>query len=307
MPTLFFFPRSLENDVETIKDVFPGMLNAVTIDVEDWYHTNGLGIDARTWGNLEDRIVPNTMRILRILEEYKVYGTFFILGCVAEKHPDLVQEIQRRGHEVGSHGGWHQLIYKQTIEEFKQDLFYSKRVLEEITGEPIRLFRAPSWSISLDQLEVLNILQEAGFVIDSSIQPFATYLSGVKGAPCQPYYPIIGKRQLHLIEFPPSVWRLRRWTVPFSGGFYLRALPYKLIRTFLRKVNQTGPGMIYLHPWEFDLDQPRVKAYPLTRFIQYYNLHTTEEKFRMLLRDFQFAPISTVLAQGNFPSLPLER
>lgn len=272
------------------------MLNALTVDLEDWYHTNGLNIPKARWNDLPSTVYPNTMKLLDLFDEFKVKATFFILGDVAVKYPHLINEIVHRGHEIGSHGMNHQLVYKQSIEEFKRDVFQSIQTLEELSGQKIRFYRAPSWSISQDRLEVLHFLEQNGIICDSSLQPFKTPLSGINGIPIQPFKPIIKGKSLNLIEFPPTVMNVsRNLSFPFAGGFYLRFFPYQMIKKLLTYVNLKRPGMVYVHPWEIDPKIPRWKTSLLIKIIQYYRLQSTEIKLRKLLKEFDFAPIGEVL------------
>ncbi|NPV52530.1 MAG: DUF3473 domain-containing protein [Firmicutes bacterium] len=283
----------------------PGILNALTIDVEDWYHGNDFNIDFGRWDAYEDRVSNNTKRVLEILAHHQVKATFFILGYVAERHPRLVGEICQCGHEIGTHGYRHRLIYTQRPVEYREELLRSKRMIEDITGRGVWAHRAPSWSITHKSLWALDILEEEGFLYDSSIFPFLTPLFGLQGAPRFPYKPRFG-RAYAITEFPPSVLKVLGGAIriPFSGGFFLRALPYSFIRRALKSLNAMGfPAMIYIHPWELDVGQPILHA-PLTkRFVHYHNLGTTEKKLRMLLREFRFAPAGEVLAHINLDSI----
>jgi polysaccharide deacetylase family protein (PEP-CTERM system associated) len=279
--------------------------NALTVDVEDWYMTSDFHFDVQTWDSYEDRVVGSTMQLLELFAHYRVQGTFFVLGCVAEKHPELVEEIVKRGHEVASHGGWHQMINKMSLEQFREDLLYSKRVLEEITGTAVKLFRAPSWSITPDRYDVLKILAEEGFSCDSSLQPFRTPLSGVAGAPVEPFVPVLREEELDLLEFPPTVLKMGGITLPFCGGFYLRSLPAPLLTWALQQVNRTRPGLIYVHPWEVDTEQPRLKCSPLIKFVHYYNLGSTKRKLEFLLEQFAFTTLSEVIGTKQYPSVRL--
>lgn len=281
------------------------MQNALTVDVEDWYQTNDFNFPVSDWQQYEDRVVANTLRIVELLSRFQVRGTFFILGSIAEKHPDLVEEIARNNHEIGSHGGWHRLLHELSEEQFREDLRYSKRVLEEITGRKVVWFRAPSWSIAKGRFEVLRILREEGFTGDSSVQPFRTPLSGISGAPEYPFAPVLDGKSLDLLEFPSTVLKMSCLTIPFSGGFYLRAMPYWFIAWALRRVNRRQPGMIYVHPWEIDTEQPRLMTSPLIQLAHYYNLHTTWGKLERLLRDFTFLPLSEIMEKGKYPEVHL--
>lgn len=272
------------------------MLNALTVDVEDWYHTNGLNIPKNKWSQLPATVYTNTMKLLDLFDEYDVKATFFVLGDVAQRYPQLIKEIINRGHEIGSHSMNHQLVYQQSIEEFKQDFLQSIDILQQISGQKIQYYRAPSWSISKDQVEILQFLQENGIICDSSLQPFKTPLSGMSGISVEAFKPIINGNKLRLIEFPPTVMKIsKQLTFPFAGGFYLRLFPYPVISRLLKKLNTKRPGMIYVHPWEIDSSIPRWKTSWLIRIIQYYRLHSTERKLRRLLEDFEFAPIGQVI------------
>lgn len=274
------------------------MINALTVDVEDWYHTNGLNIAKEEWSHLKSTVYPNTMKILDLFDEVEVKATFFILGDVAKRFPHLVREIVARGHEIGSHGMNHQLVSGQSIEDFKKDFKQSIEILEKITKQKIRFYRAPSWSISQDKLEVLGFLEKNGIICDSSLQPFKTPLSGINGIPVQPFKPIITGEKLDLVEFPPTVHKLNKHlSIPFAGGFYLRFFPSKVIGQLLRTTNKTRPGMLYIHPWELDPDIPRWKTSWFIHIIQYYRLHSTERTLRGLFKEFEFAPIGQVIQQ----------
>ncbi len=239
------------------------------------------------------------------MSNHNVTGTFFILGYIAKKHPQLVKKIVSEGHEIGSHGFWHKKVYNQSKSEFRHELLSSKDVLEDIIGQQVNMFRAPSWSISKDTLWALEILEEEGFICDSSIQHFKTYLSGISHAPVTPYHPVVNGRKLKLLEVPPMVLPLGKFRLPFSGGFYLRALPKWFIRYGLSKINKKGPGMIYVHPWEVDVDQPRLKAALLPKTIHYFNLRITLNKLENLLQNFDFTSMSKLLVSREYPSLPV--
>lgn len=274
------------------------MLNALTVDVEDWYHTNGLNIPKDEWDRLPSTVYENTIKLLDLFDEFEAKATFFILGDVAKKYPQLVKEIGNRGHEIGSHGMNHQLVYKQTVEEFKADVLESIKILKEISGKEILSYRAPSWSISEERLEVLEFLEEIGILVDSSLQPFKTPLSGMRGIPTHPFKPVVGEKSLDLVEFPPTVMQVsKNLTFPFAGGFYLRFFPYFLIEKCMERFNRKKPGLVYVHPWEIDHTIPKRKASLFIYIIQYYRLKSTEKKLRKLLKNFKFAPIGKVLEQ----------
>ncbi|MDQ0190118.1 DUF3473 domain-containing protein [Alicyclobacillus cycloheptanicus] len=281
------------------------MQNALTVDVEDWYQTSDFDFPLQTWDRFEDRVDANTRKLLDLFDGFGVKGTFFVLGCVAKKHPGLVTEIVSRGHELASHGGWHQMLTRMTLAEIRSDLTWSKALLEDLSGQAVTAFRAPSWSVSHQNLEVLALLEELGFRVDSSLQPFRTPLSGMKGVPHHPFHPVVGGRRLNLVEFPSCVARLFGTAFPFSGGLYLRILPVGIITAMLRRVNRERAGMVYVHPWEVDVQQPRITRSPVIRLTHYYHLRTTERKLQRLLAQFQFGRLQDVVAGQDVPDVEL--
>jgi len=281
------------------------LLNALTVDVEDWYHTHDLNIGEDRWDSLEDRIERSTATILELFSRHGVRATFFILGHVAGRHPGLVREIAGAGHEIGCHGDMHRMVCRQTREEFRADLLKSRQLLEDISGAGVRVYRAPSWSISPDSLWALEVLEEEGFVCDSSLQPFKTPLSGISGAPVAPYHPVIGGRRLKLLEFPPTVLQLGGLRLPFAGGLYLRALPFWVIKGALSRVNLQRPGLIYVHPWELDPGQPRIKTSAVVRITHYLKLGGTRDKIAELIKHFSFTVLGDFPGMGDYPDLPV--
>lgn len=281
------------------------MKNALTIDVEDWYQTLDFNFPQHTWGIYEDRVTENLKKIISVLDRFNIKATFFVLGCIAEKHPALIKELVLKGHEIGSHGTDHRLVYKQTPKEFRKDIVNSKNILEHLTGKKVELFRASSWSISKDTLWALEILEEEGFVCDSSMQPFKTPLSGVSGAPKIPFHPSINNRELSLVEFPPTVLPVGKGSIPFSGGLYLRTLPIAFVKHALKKVNEEREGMIYTHPWEYDVSQPKLKVSPVVKFTHYYNLKRNYIKLEELLKTFSFEPLGKIIKNKAYPVINL--
>jgi polysaccharide deacetylase family protein (PEP-CTERM system associated) len=273
------------------------MLNAFTVDVEDYYHVSAFAdrIHPRQWDTFESRVVQNTHRMLRLLDRHSVRGTFFILGWVADRFPGLVLDIQKSGHEIGCHSFWHRLIYDLTPEEFFEDLSLGRKVLEEITGEPVVAYRAPSFSITKRSLWALDILAEQGFQIDSSIFPVVHDRYGIPDAPTIPHE--IRAAGGTLWEFPPSVWRRCGLNVPISGGGYFRMYPLWFSAKCLRHVNQhmEHPFVFYVHPWEVDADQPRLPGTCRSRLRHYFNLSGTEDKLGRLLNQFSFGSMTDTL------------
>ncbi|MFA4885249.1 MAG: DUF3473 domain-containing protein, partial [Desulfotomaculaceae bacterium] len=188
---------------------------------------------------------------------------------------------------------------------FRYDLLSSKHIIEDIIGKEVKIYRAPSWSISPDTLWALEILEEEGFTCDSSIYPFKNPLYGINGAPVLPFHPVINGRKLKLIEFPPTVLKAGKISVPFAGGLYLRIFPIWFISWAMAKINRQRPGMVYIHPWETDIGQPKLKAPLINKMTHYINLNTTVSKLEELLRHFNFVPLGDLIDEGIFPSLPV--
>ena len=276
------------------------MLNAFTVDVEDYYQVSAFEkeIDRTKWSSMPQRVECSTRRILDILAENEVQGTFFILGWVADRYPQLVKDIQAAGHEIGSHSYWHRLVYSMSPKEFREDLRRSRLLLEDITGNPVTAFRAPSFSITQKSLWAFDVLGEEGFTVDSSVFPIHHDRYGIPDAE-----PKIHQRETlngHIWEFPPSVLKVAGLNVPVSGGGYFRLYPGAFLRQALRSVNRklNRPFMFYIHPWEVDHEQPRLNVGSrMTRFRHYVNLSKTENKLQRLLRSFKFGRMSDVISQ----------
>jgi len=280
------------------------MLNALTIDVEDYFHVQAFAdvISSAHWDEYPVRVERNTFRLLEILGRRNVKATFFILGWVADRCPALVRAIVDSGHEIGSHGYGHRMLTRGSQANFREDLIRAKSTIEDQTGSRVTCFRAPSYSITSKTLWALEILAEFGFEYDSSIFPIRHDYYGIPDAPRFPHYWSL-KSGARLLEFPPSTVRILGINVPIAGGGYLRLLPYKVTAWAIRRLNQKEdqPAMVYLHPWEIDPDQPRLVASWSSRFRQYQNLQTTEKKLTRLLDDFSWAPMSKVLSGYGRP------
>ena len=271
----------------------PTIVNALTIDVEEYFHPNAMdaAVLPEQWDALLHRVEQNTHHVLDVLSEFNVRGTFFVLGWVAERWPQVVKEIARRGHEVASHGFAHRLAYKLGPAGFRADVVRGKRLLEDCLGQRVEGFRAASYSIVQSSLWALDVLIEEGFSYDSSIFPVHHDIYGIPGFS---RFPIkLRCRAGEIVEVPPSTvrWLGRNW--PVAGGGYFRLLPYAVTRWAIRRINghDRRAAMVYLHPWEFDVDQPRLRGSKTSQLRQYTNLHKTEPRLRQLLSEFQFAPI----------------
>ncbi len=271
-------------------------MNALTIDIEEYFQVHNMAAVVRRdeWTGFDSRLHVGTDRVLAILVEADVKATFFILGWIAEQHPETVRKIHAQGHEVATHGYGHQLVYEQTPEQFRADLGRSIDLLEAITGEKILGYRAPSFSIWQDSVWALDILQEFGLRYDTSIYPAAPLVHSRYGWPEAPKAPY--EIRPGLVEFPMTVVPWLGRDFPIGGGGWFRHYPYFVTRAGLRKVNRAGrPVMVYLHPWELDPDQPRINTSRYKKYLHYHNLDKTADRLKNLVRDFEFAPIRDVL------------
>jgi len=278
--------------------------NALTIDVEDYFQVAALAeaVDRKDWPSMEYRVEANTDKLLELFSERDVKATFFTLGWVAERSPELIRRIQKAGHEIASHGYSHQLVYTQTPAVFRDETRKSKQILEDITGEPVTGYRAASYSITAQSRWALDILCEEGFTWDSSIFPVHHDRYGMPGTPHQPYR-LEAPGGGTLIEFPLSTCPLGNYRLPIAGGGYFRLYPYWLSRWGLGKINRAGqPFIFYLHPWEIDTGQPRLEVKALSRFRHYNNLDKCMGRLERLLGDFRFGSVSDVLSETNIPA-----
>lgn len=299
-------PGSANMLTAAINQPFPmvPLCNALTVDVEDYYHVSAFEpyIDRSRWEQFESRVVPNTRRILGLLEKHRLQATFFVLGWVAERFPQLVREISQQGHELGCHSYAHRLVYQMTPEAFRADLHRARSVIQEAAGVPVVSYRAPSFSITKQSLWALDILAEEGFRFDSSIFPIYHDRYGIPDA-----QPEIHRRDTPfgpLWEFPPSVVQLGPLNLPVSGGGYFRLYPLWWTTRLLRRINQRygRPFVFYMHPWELDPEQPRLKvASRLSQFRHYVNLASNERKLEILLGRFAFAPMTQVIEAAVRP------
>jgi polysaccharide deacetylase family protein (PEP-CTERM system associated) len=279
---------------------------AMSIDVEDWFQVENLKpVVARgTWDTRESRVVRNTTRILDLLEEHRARATFFVLGWVAERQPELIRRIAADGHEIASHGYGHDLIYTLSPAEFRADVERGKKLLEDVTGERVLGYRAPSFSIT-DW--AVSILQELGFEYDSSVFPTVAHdrygrLTGVDfGQPILELRP--GFHEVSISCLP-----LGNRGLPWGGGGYFRMLPYAAWRGGVRRILGSGaPYVFYIHPWEIDPGQPRMRGLgAVSRFRHYLNLARCEDRFARLLADFSWTTVKSLLEQRKpeAPSLP---
>jgi polysaccharide deacetylase family protein (PEP-CTERM system associated) len=258
---------------------------ALTVDVEDWFHSNFRSAPPLASESLPRRINEGVDRLLEALADGNATGTFFVLGCVAREHPDLVPRIAAAGHEVACHGWFHTLVYEQSPEEFRRTVSEARKLLADLSGQPVWGFRAPSWSITERSLWAFDVLAECGFRYDSSVFPAANYLYGIDGAPNAPYrvHTAAGRT---IVEVPPPIVRLGPRRVGVGGGFYLRLFPLWLQRRALRSYADRGaPFLIYVHPREFDPGSWHLRL-PLSfseQLIHRFRLRTTRGKILRLI------------------------
>ena len=277
------------------------MKNALTIDVEDYFQVTAFAgvVDRQDWGIYPSRVADNTRRVLDLLDEHDLKATFFVLGWVAERYPDIVRAIIDKGHEVASHGYDHELVYNQVPETFRRDVRKSKAILEDITGVSVLGYRASSYSITDRSLWALDILIEEGFAYDSSIFPIHHDNYGIPGAERFPHD--IKRENGTIREFPLTTLHMsmlgRSLVLPIAGGGYLRLLPASVIHWGIRHINQVGghSAVLFIRPWEIDPEQPRIKASLNTRFRHYVNLELTETKLRFLFKGLEFGTVAELL------------
>jgi len=268
------------------------LTNCLTFDIEEHFQVSAFEspMRRRHWDRFESRVERNTEKILELLRKRDVRATFFVLGWVAERHPDLVRRIAREGHEVASHGYAHELITTQTQDQFQEDVRRAKGILEDLIGEKVLGYRAPSFTITRETIWALTILVEEGHVYDSSVFPIFHDRYGMPGA--YPWVHEVATEAGVIWEIPLSTVSLGGFRMPIAGGGYFRLFPYNLLRQLLGRVQAQGqPLVMYLHPWELDPDQPRMNGSLVSRFRHYVNLHKTEERLVSLLHEFAFGPI----------------
>lgn len=267
-------------------------MNAMTVDVEEHFQVSAFehAVRREDWERLDSRVARNIQRLLELLAAHDARGTFFTLGWIAEHRPEVVRAIAAAGHEVASHGYGHQRVTQLTPEQFRSDVRRAKRILEDVTGMAVTGYRAPSFSIVPGGEWAFDVLVEEGYRYDSSLFPVRRSRSyGYPGAPTVPHW--IERPSGRLFEFPLATLRTAGQNLPAAGGAYFRIFPYMLTRAAFAQLEDQGvPGMFYLHPWEVDPDQPRVRASLGARLRHYTGLRRTESRLRRLLGEFRFGP-----------------
>jgi len=260
----------------------------LTIDLEEWYHPEYVRNKAQR--RRKERITQSLIKSLQLLSEYDVNATFFVVGELVEKHPEIIEKINEKGHEIAFHGYYHEPLWKLNAEILQLEI----KKFNSLTREKCLGFRAPSFSLNNETRWALKVLEDAHFIYDSSIFPVKTPLYGVNGAPIEPYNPshedVTQKNDSEdLWEFPLLLYPLMGFRIPMAGGFYLRLFPVSLVKRAIKKMNKHGaPAVIYVHNWELDPQTPKLKLRLYNSFVTYYNISKTVKKLQNMLSNFDF-------------------
>lgn len=273
--------------------------NILSVDVEEWFHPEALQYQFPTeiWSEQAYRVDMNVEKLLALFDEKNVKATFFTLGWVANEHPDMVRKIVDNGHEIASHSLMHRMVTKLTPEEFEKDLSESVKILEDVSGQKVLGFRAPTFSVVEKTFWAWDVMLKLGLKYDSSVYPIWHDRYGVPGAPRSQY---IARENgaAALTEFPMSTMRFLGKNVPFGGGGYLRIFPNWFTEMGIRSVNKEGiPAIMYMHPWEFDTEQPKLKLGKLQTLRHYYNIDKNLLKLGQLLDKFEWTSFKEILSK----------
>jgi polysaccharide deacetylase family protein (PEP-CTERM system associated) len=273
------------------------IVNAFTVDFEDWYQ--GLEIHkVDTWHKFESRIERNCQKILEILKAHDVRATFFVLGYLAEKYPDLIKMIHGLGHEVGSHGFSHSQVFRLTPEQFSREISRTNDAVFKAIGKSPIGFRAPIFSIIKESYWAFDVLAQNGIRYDSSIYPTFNYRYGLVKAN-RFRHEMMTESNQKIVEIPVATASFMNMNLPVGGGAYFRAWPYAVTKWAFHQLNKQGrPGVFYIHPWELDPSQPKIELPMRLSLTHYHRLSSTEKKLHKLLNDFQFASMSEVFSLG---------
>lgn len=290
------------------------IINALSIDVEDYFQVSAFEahINRDQWSQIDCRVERNINEILALLDEHHVRATFFTLGWIAERFPQLIRQIADQGHEIASHGYDHVRVTKQSRDEFAQDILHTKKLLEDICACPITGYRAASYSINRTNLWAHEEILNAGHRYSSSVYPIHHDLYGIPDAPRFAFRPLAGA---DLVEIPVTTLEIGSRRIPCGGGGFFRLYPYPVSRWMINRVNskEHQSAIFYFHPWEIDADQPRIPDLPWkTRFRHYLHLDQTKQRLGALLRDFKWAPMNQVYfgkqqSISDFPEFSLQR
>lgn len=289
-----------------------GIISTISVDVEEHFQVEVFAsrVPIQTWPQLPSRVADNTTRVLELFARHQVRGTFFVVGWVAERHPQLLREIVAAGHEVGCHSHLHRALWRIDRDEFSDDTRRATAAIEDACGRKVLGYRAPTFSVVRRTLWAIKVLAEQGFLYDSSIFPTRHDLYGMPDAPRFPFQWLIdGSTTLY--EVPMTTVRLLGRNLPAAGGGYLRILPFWYTRWAVQRVQQQDRhgAMVYFHPWEIDPGQPRIEAGLRSSFRHYTNLERMESRLARLLREFRFMPIEEMLrkelANRTLPCVPV--
>jgi polysaccharide deacetylase family protein (PEP-CTERM system associated) len=275
------------------------IVNALTVDVEEHYHAAALSeaLPRSSWTGCVSRVGENTRRVLELFSAIQARGTFFILGSVARRDPQLIRAIAAGGHEIASHGFDHYRVGEQSPARFAEDVSATRATLEDISGTSVIGYRAANFSIDRESWWAYPILERAGYRYSSSVNPIVHDHYGVPEAPRFPFRPGEGE----LIEIPVTSLQAFGARLPAGGGGYFRLLPYACYRWALRRLHDLDkkPAIFYFHPWEIDPDQPRAAVHGVARFRHYVNLRYMERKLTRLLADFRWARMDEVFVSDR--------
>lgn len=261
------------------------MNNILSVDIEEWFHPEAIQhlFESDSWESNETRVEANVNILLNLFNRKNATATFFVLGWVARKHPKMIKKIIEEGHEIASHGNSHKMITQLSPKEFEKDLQESIRILEDVTGQKVLGFRAPTFSIVKETQWAWEIMLKLGLKYDSSVYPIWHDRYGIPDAP-RSYYTCLEKDGQQLLEFPMPTLKIFHKNFPFGGGGYLRIFPLWFTRYAIKKFNQEGkPAIIYMHPWEFDPNQPKLELGFLQGKRHYYNISKNKLKLTKLL------------------------
>lgn len=275
--------------------------HVLSFDVEEHFQVAAFWSAARRreWNQLGSRVERNTRKVTELLSEHSTKATFFILGWVAERHPEMVRNLAQQGHEIASHGYGHELVHTQTPAQFREDVRRSKHILEDLTGRQVMGYRAPSFSITSRTRWAISILVEEGYRYDSSIYNRFQGTQGITMAGAGPYQ--LQTETGTIWEVSPSTMNVCGFQLPVAGGGYFRLFPYAASKMFLENLEKQGSQLVmYFHPWELDSEQPRMDGPLLSKVRHYLNLSKTEQRLRWLLRDFSFGPINQVVQHVRY-------
>ncbi|MEO8045858.1 MAG: XrtA system polysaccharide deacetylase [Nitrospirota bacterium] len=270
-------------------------MHCLSFDVEEHFQVSAFWSEARRqqWDRYESRVEDNTRKLVELLAQHGTKATFFVLGWVAERHPDLVKLLVGQGHEIASHGYGHELVTTQSPEQFRHDVRKAKDILEHLTGSPVLGYRAPSFSITDQSQWALTILVEEGYSYDSSMYD--------RFQPSENARENNGLVQIDTVagriwEISPSTLNVCGFQIPVAGGGYFRLFPYATSKTFLQRLEKQGAKLVmYLHPWEIDPEQPRMDGPWISQIRHYLNLQKTQERLSRLLTDFRFGPMKDIV------------